>query len=64
MAEQQLSPRQRTDTTSSSRTSEQSNILQNDFKAAISVCTVLLAPGLYYAAMVYKQNVMEKDGSL
>lgn len=58
---QQLSPRQRTDTASSSRMSDQRNISQSNFKSALSVCTVLCCfAGLYHAAMVYKQDITEK----
>lgn len=65
MGEQQLSPRQRTDTASSSRERGQRNTSLNNFKSAISVYTVLFlwrctSIMLQCNHLVYKQDNMEK----
>ena len=65
MAEQQLSPRQRTDTTRSGRESGQHNTSLNNFKSAILVCTVpLLWIMLQRNHLVYKQDKVFRENSL
>lgn len=68
MAEQQLAPRQRTDTSSSSRERGQHNTSPNNFKSAISVCTKLSSSSItglwsYCNAIIYFLSKWEKKKS-